>query len=117
MEYFFIIILLWTLPSFVIASVGKDRTIGYSATLILCLLFTPIIGLIIALCSSKKDDLLLKAKMMLNEGIITQSEYDRRKDEIYPSTSDKRNNILKNVVIMAITIIIVFGYLYFSNLY
>ncbi|MGB0976407.1 MAG: SHOCT domain-containing protein [Prolixibacteraceae bacterium] len=70
--------LLWIIFSFVIASIGSNRKIGFGGALILSLIFSPLIGLIIVLCSSKKDDLLLKAKMMLNEGIITQSEYEEK---------------------------------------
>jgi hypothetical protein len=34
---------------------GRNRKIGYGWSLVLCLFISPIIGLIIILCSKKKD--------------------------------------------------------------
>jgi len=38
-----------------VALLGRNRKIGYGWSLILCLFLSPIIGLIIILCSKKKD--------------------------------------------------------------
>lgn len=49
------IILLWILFSFFVAIVsGSARTIGFWASLLLCLLLSPLIGLIITLCFESK---------------------------------------------------------------
>ncbi len=40
--------------SFLIPLLGKNRKIGYGWSLVLCLFVSPIIGLIITLCSDKK---------------------------------------------------------------
>ncbi len=37
-----------------IALVGKNRTIGYGWSFVLCLLTSPIVGLIITLCCKRK---------------------------------------------------------------
>lgn len=39
----------------VVALLGKNRNIGYGWSLVLCLVLSPIIGIIIILCSKKKD--------------------------------------------------------------
>ena len=38
-----------------IALLGRNRKIGYGWSLVLCLFLSPLIGLIIILCSKKKD--------------------------------------------------------------
>lgn len=35
--------------------VGEKRYIGYGKTVLLCLLFSPVIGLLVALCSSRTE--------------------------------------------------------------
>ncbi len=41
--------------SALIALLGRNRKIGYGWSLVLCLFLSPLIGLIIILCSKKKD--------------------------------------------------------------
>ena len=41
--------------SALVALLGKDRKIGYGWGFVLCLFLSPIIGLIIILCSKKKE--------------------------------------------------------------
>jgi hypothetical protein len=38
-----------------VATLGRKRKIGYGWSLFFCIFFSPIIGLIIILCSKKKD--------------------------------------------------------------
>ena len=47
--------IIWLIMCFLIALIGKNRKIGYGWSLVLCLFLSPIIGLIIILCSKKKD--------------------------------------------------------------
>lgn len=44
-------IILYIIASIVIAYFGSDRRIGFFLTLLACLLLSPLIGLIIMLCS------------------------------------------------------------------
>lgn len=48
-------VLIWIVVSALIALLGKNRKIGYGWSLVLCLFVSPLIGLIIILCSKKKD--------------------------------------------------------------
>lgn len=41
--------------SALVALLGKDRNIGYAWGFVLCIFLSPIIGLIIILCSKKKE--------------------------------------------------------------
>lgn len=47
-----IVIIIWIVLCFVIASIGSKKNIGYWGTFFLSLLLSPLIGLIIALASS-----------------------------------------------------------------
>lgn len=48
-------LVLWLIMCCLFALVGKKRKIGYGWTLVLCICLSPLLGLIIALCSKKKD--------------------------------------------------------------
>lgn len=41
--------------SLLLALLGRNRKIGYGWSFVLCLVLSPLIGLIIILCSKKKD--------------------------------------------------------------
>lgn len=47
-----LIVILW---SALFALLGRNRKIGYGWSFVLCLFLSPLIGLIIILCSKKKD--------------------------------------------------------------
>ena len=47
------IIIAWIILSFIVASIGSDRKIGYWGTFALCLLLSPIIGALFALASQR----------------------------------------------------------------
>lgn len=47
-------IIIWLLLCFLIPLLGKERKIGYGWGLFFCIFLSPIIGLIIILCSGKK---------------------------------------------------------------
>lgn len=51
----FVILLMLIGTSALIALLGKKRKIGFGLSFVLCLFLSPIIGLIITLCSKKKD--------------------------------------------------------------
>lgn len=54
-DFFLIGILLLVILSFIIASQGENRKIGFWPSLFISLIFTPIIGLLIVLVSEKKE--------------------------------------------------------------
>ncbi len=45
----------WLIISALIALLGKNRKIGYGWSFFFCLILSPIIGVIIILCSKKKQ--------------------------------------------------------------
>lgn len=47
-------IIIWLLLCFLVALLGKNRKIGYGWSLFFCILLSPVIGLIIILCSGRK---------------------------------------------------------------
>jgi len=53
MENLFYLIL-WLIIAAIFALIGKNREIGYGWSLVLCM-FLGIIGIVIVLCSKKKD--------------------------------------------------------------
>lgn len=89
----------WFFGAIIVGVIGSERTIGFWATFILALILSPLIGLIIALCSQSKatvefqrrtiealnrnnqssaqriDMELSRLIQLLNEGKITESEY------------------------------------------
>lgn len=96
-----IIIFSWFFVSFLIAFVGIDRKIGYFGSFFLCLILSPIIGLIITISSKRKSDEvwqkkvletnktsfsgadeLIKLKKLLDDGIITSEEFETQKSKL-----------------------------------
>ena len=49
-----VLFVIWILFSFLVASMGNDRKIGFNQALILSVLLSPLIGAIIVLLSKKK---------------------------------------------------------------
>lgn len=54
-DYFFIAIVLSVLLSFVVASQGEYRKIGFWGALFISLIFTPLIGILVVLASERKQ--------------------------------------------------------------
>jgi hypothetical protein len=48
-------IIFFVIIAALVALLGRNRKIGYGWSLVLCLFLSPVIGLIIILCSKKKD--------------------------------------------------------------
>ena len=85
------IVLMWLFFSFAFAFLGNQRKIGFSRALILCLLLSPIIGLIFILTSEKFSETTLKLKIQLDSNLISQEKYDMEMRKMYPNKEDKRN--------------------------
>lgn len=108
-------IFMWIIFSFVAGSIGSKRKIGFWPAFLLSLLLTPLIGLIVALASRRKDDIqyqndllnavsrnsrsqefhydtesmaasLERIKRLKEEGHLTESEYEVCKAKILSST-------------------------------
>ena len=47
--------IIWLIIAALVALLGKDRKIGYGWSLFFCIILSPLIGLIIILCSKKKN--------------------------------------------------------------
>ncbi len=82
------VIILWFILSFVVASMGTDRKIGYGTLLLICLFLSPLVGLIFALASDKKKTSkdyeleLLQLHSMLEKGIVAEESFERRKADL-----------------------------------
>ncbi|MBO6118161.1 MAG: hypothetical protein J6P44_06435 [Bacteroidales bacterium] len=46
--------IMWIIVCLLLALIGKNRKIGYGWSLVICLFLSPLIGLIVMLCSKKK---------------------------------------------------------------
>lgn len=62
------LIILWIIFSLIVAHYGEERKIGRGGTLLVCLIFSPLIGLIVLLSSEKK---LKKENINFNSNIKT----------------------------------------------
>jgi hypothetical protein len=51
-----LIIFLYLFLSLIIANSAKNKDIGFGGTLLICILFTPLVGLIMVLASPEKGD-------------------------------------------------------------
>jgi uncharacterized membrane protein len=96
-----VIAVFWIICSFAFAAMGSEREIGFWPSFFICLLLSPVIGLIIILVSKTKAtelkaepvlaeekgnqstaDELLKFKDLFDKGVITQEEFDTQKKRI-----------------------------------
>ena len=68
-----VIIFIWLGLCFLVAMVGTEKSIGYWAVFFLSLLFSPLIGLIIALVSSPKGGKTVSTRVM-NLDLAKKSE-------------------------------------------
>ena len=58
------IFLLWLFFSFVIGAIGSERKIGFLGAFFIALIFSPLIGLIVALISTSKAVISYRSKML-----------------------------------------------------
>lgn len=81
----------WILLSLFIASLGRNRKIGFGRALLICLILSPLIGLIFVLISEKHSESLLKLKIGHDSGSLTEEEYNKEVRKIVPNKEDKKN--------------------------
>ena len=88
MEYF----IGWIVLSIIVAFVGSGKTIGFFLSLLLSLLFSPIIGLIIVALSKSKQIVALEKeiKMMKGENYKTDVEIFKEHRELKRSVSNNQ---------------------------
>ena len=104
-------IIIWIILSLVFASLGKTRKIGFGRALLICLLFSPLIGLIVVLISEKHSESLLKLKIAHDSGSLSDEEYNKKVRNITPNNEDKQNMLIGYAVVAVIAVIVylIFG--------
>jgi hypothetical protein len=102
--------LFWLILSFLFASAGSSRQIGYFRALLACLLLSPLIGLIIILLSEKNINRLNQIKIMYEAKAISAEDYERMVREILPNEEDKKD--LRTGWIFFIVIILILYFVF-----
>lgn len=100
-------VILWFGMSILAASFALNRRIGFFRAFIICLVLTPLIGLIVALISEKNSETLMKLKIAHDAGRLTDAEYERKVRKIVPQKGDKRN-LMTGFSVVAIIALIVY---------
>jgi hypothetical protein len=91
----------WVLLSLLMGALGSDKNIGFWGAFLLSLLLSPLIGLIIVLCSGSKmiflppspskvkspktefiGEELIRLKSLLDSGVITEDEFGQQKRKL-----------------------------------
>jgi len=101
-----IYIFIWILLSFFVGSLGRHKNIGFSSAFIICLLLSPLIGLIVVLFSGNKINL-NDEKIAYDAGIITDAEFKEKIRKVIPTHEDKEDMKRGYLIAGAIVIIVV----------
>lgn len=67
--------ILWIVLSFIVAFIGSGRKIGFGFSLLLSLLFSPLIGLIIVAISKSKSSIEFENKMLDLQKLQTEAAH------------------------------------------
>jgi len=100
------LVILWIILSILFASMGRSRKIGFGRAFLVCILLSPLIGLIVVLVSEKHSESLMKLKIAHDSGSLTKEEYDKAVRKIVPNKEDKQNMLIGYAVVAAIGLII-----------
>ena len=100
------IVILWIVLSILFASLGHNRKIGFGRAFLICILLSPLIGLIIVLISEKHSESLMKLKIAHDSGSLTKEEYNKQVRKIIPNKEDKKNMLLGYTVVIVVGLII-----------
>jgi hypothetical protein len=101
-----IIIILWIVLSMLFASFGRSRKIGFGRSFLICIILSPLVGLIVVLLSEKHSDSLLKLKFAYDSGCLTKEEYNKEVRKIVPNSEDKQNMLIGYSIVFAVGLII-----------
>jgi hypothetical protein len=85
-----IAVIIYIVFTFIVASAGRNRRIGYGGAFLVSLLLSPLIGAIVVLLSEKHSDTLTKLKIAHESGGLTASEYKEEVRKIVPSVKDPK---------------------------
>ncbi len=107
------IVILWIVLSILFASLGRNRRIGFGRAFLICILLSPLIGLIVVLVSEKHSESLMKLKIAHDSGSLTKEEYDKKVRKLVPNKEDKQNMLIGYAVVAAVGLILylIFRYL------
>jgi len=100
------VVIVWIILSFLIASAGSSRKIGYLQSLFISLLLSPIIGLIVVLFSDKNSDRLNSLKIAHDSKAISDEQYNQKVREIIPSSQDKSDTKNGTILFFVLGLII-----------
>ncbi len=101
-----LIVTIWIILSFLVASFGKNRKIGFAQALLACLLLSPLIGLIIVLISEKHSETLMKLKIAHDSGALSDKDYEKEVRRIKPNKEDKQNMLIGYAIVAGIMLAI-----------
>jgi len=98
--------ILWIILSILFASLGRNRKIGFGRAFLICILLSPLIGLIVVLISEKHSESLMKLKIAHDSGSLTKEEYNREVRKIVPNKEDKQNMLIGYAVVAFVVLVI-----------
>jgi|GEM_PF-6664107 len=96
------VVIVWIILSFLIASAGSSRKIGYLQSLFISLLLSPII----VLFSDKNSDRLNSLKIAHDSKAISDEQYNQKVREIIPSSQDKSDTKNGTILFFVLGLII-----------
>lgn len=99
------IFIAWIILSFVVAAMGSDRKIGGLGAFLVSLFFSPLIGILVVLASTKNSTIEFQKKMLeaqrqkQDSGIRPMSDLQILEDKYKAGliTREEYQNILKNL--------------------
>lgn len=100
------IVILWIILSILFASLGRNRKIGFGRAFLICILLSPLIGLIVVLISEKHAESLMKLKIAHDSGSLSKEEYNKEVRKIVPNKEDKQNMLIGYTIVAVIGLII-----------
>lgn len=100
------IILLWLILSIFVSSLSKSRRISFITSLLICLIFSPLIGILVILLSKKKSEMLNDLKVQFDSGSINEEEYNKEVRKIKPNKEDRNNMMLGYGIVIGVGLII-----------
>jgi predicted PurR-regulated permease PerM len=99
--------ILWVVLSFIIASYGKSRKIGFLLALIVSLILSPLVGAIVVLLSEKSSETMMKLKISRDANLISEEEYQKELKKLVPNQQDQADANRGYLAIAAIIILFI----------